>query len=168
MRRTLISITLAASAMLALAAPAAAFQFTIHANHRMSPANVQRVQRAISFQVNRQVAKVYPLNPVSFTPAGGIPIYLVSFDQVQAAWHEIWHAVPGDTVGGFHRFSSTDPAAVAIIVWGTDFQDTAATISHEIIETELDPQGLNPQLEICDRVANQTYTLWGVSVAAWR
>lgn len=157
MRR--VSILAVACVTLAVPSVASAFQFTVEANGRMSPAHVREIEHAVSFQVNVQVARYYKLSPVSFVATGGIPIFLLSRDQLSIA--------DGDR--GFDGFHVAYPGGGhAIYVRGEDFRDTAITISHEIIETEVDPTvRIYPHREICDPVENRSYRLWGVPVSDW-
>ena len=70
-------------AFLALPTSAQAFQFTIHPNGWLDAATVTKIERAVSWQINAQVAKEWTgINPVSFVPAGGAPIIVVSNNQI--------------------------------------------------------------------------------------
>jgi len=158
---------IATAAALAAPASASAFDFTVHANGRMSAANVARIERAVSYQVNVQVAREWPdasASPLTFSATGGDPITLVSHHDVSH-----WFASSGGTilpfdVIGFHY--TGDNGAPAIVVWGEDFYDTAITVSHEAVEAEVDPLGGGG--EIADPVENgPSYSLWGVPVANW-
>lgn len=161
-RKVIVTVLLTLGVVTVSPATASGFQYTIVPNHRMSPANVQRIEHAVSFQVNIQEARYYRVNPVSFVPTGGIPIDLVSGKQAAAAFAQGGPPLPAGTqVLGFH---TPDPQ---IVVWGQDFKDTAITISHEVLETEADPLVTNQALEIADPVEAQSYKLWGVPVSDW-
>ena len=160
MRRSITLLAVAVS--LALPASAGAFTFTpVH-----PPANLGVVERAISFQVNRQVARAWRVDPVSFG-AGGIPVYFTSEAVVSSAWLRAGGGNPRGGIAGFHSY---DPATGQAVIWVWRSADRAFwtnTLSHEIIETEVDPSATHPRLEIADAVADYSYRLFGVSVSDW-
>lgn len=161
---------IAAAVLLAGTFPAAradAAGFTIlgHLPHLPHLPHLARVQRALEYQVNRQVARHWPVSPAWFGPHG-IPIILKSAAAVQA--------VCGQGAGGCHEWATgpglgSVPATIYIAY--TDRLDETIAISHEIIEFETDPQVttmINGWLtEACDPVdtSDAWYYVGSVGVA---
>lgn len=154
-----IAGALAVTALLGLAAAATAnaYQFRISdPGHRLAPDITEAIQRAVSFQVNRQVAEFWPrINPVSFTPAGA----LVNISTPAAV-----NAACEGEADGCHASDLT--------IWINGQQslgDVENTISHEIVEAEIDPHDnlyINGRLvEICDPFSWSYRGLGGISVA---
>ncbi|HEY5091061.1 MAG TPA: hypothetical protein VIK30_13875 [Polyangia bacterium] len=160
MRRSITLLTVLAG--LAVPASADAFRFTlVH-----PPAGITSVERAISFQVNRQVARAWPLDPISFG-AGGVTVYFASEAAVQNAWNQ---SGGGDTGGGIAGFHLYDGATGRRTIWVWRSATRAFwtdTLSHEIIETAVDPNANVPHREIADPAEGLGYRLFGVAVAGW-
>lgn len=154
-----------ASAVLALLivpAAADAFQFRIVANGRLSVRQQGAIEAAVTDQVNTQIARYYTIDPVSFTSSDtAIPIYLVDERQLMRAWGD--DPAPAG-LEGFHEWAATGPE---VYVWGEDYANTAITISHEVIETETDPRGVDHAMEIADPGESTPYCYAGVPVANW-
>src|SRR6185312_5705184 len=73
-----------AIAALALAPSASALTFDLEQTRHLSPVQASAIERAVSFQVNRQVAKFWPGAHASFAP-DGIPVYVT--DQASTTFH---------------------------------------------------------------------------------
>ena len=136
-----------ASAAVALASSpvAGAAQFTIESQGKLTDAQVTALERAVSFQVDHQVAKFYPGAQVTFGP-NGIPVWISSLESI------LGPQACGDLSGtvGCHG-----PGEV--LVGETSLRETEVTFDHEVIETTLDPEEANLSLEICDAVSDKEY-----------
>lgn len=131
----------------ALAAPmtAKAIQFTVVSQGALSDQQVTQIERAVSFQVDHQVARYWPGAVASFGP-GGMPITIAEQSTVPGL---CGFSPPSDVVG-CHYYKGG-----AIYVSEQSFQGTAIIFDHEVIEETVDPYGYAP--EVCDPVAEWSY-----------
>lgn len=136
---TRILLMIALALLLAVCcSPAHAYTFRIvDPNHRFTPTTTARIQRALSFQVNRQLARFWNVTPVNFA-SDGIPVVLSPQAQMP----------DGDTLG-YHL-----PDQIVVdAAWPTGVVEV--TISHEVLETEVDRDGTG--YEVCDPVNSYSY-----------
>jgi hypothetical protein len=160
MRRS-ITLLAAVSSLAVFAAPANAFIFSIQPSPQTPWRHLSIVKRAIDFQVNRQVARRYTLDPISFAP-GGIPVHFASYATVQRVWAQDG-GDPATVVTGLHSYGQRE-------IWisaATSRDDWTTSLSHEIIEASVDPTGVDRGLEIADPAEGFAYRLWGVAVSGW-
>lgn len=118
--------------------------------------NETAVERALSFQVNRQVAKHWVVDPVSFVPSGGVVISVLPGAQIERVCQDVAATAchGGDVI---YLRAHLPPAVLSLV------------LSHEVIETEVDHYSDayvgRWSLEPCDPVEYKSYRLFGVTVS---
>ena len=122
---------------------------------------VPTVERAITHQVNSQVAQHWPTARILWSNSPtAIPVHVLSMRAVAA---KRWC---GAGAAGCH---STGPDGQPIIAVGAQSQSWSGFLSHEVIETLIDPWGarnLSGHLaEVCDPVSQNWYRLDGTWVS---
>lgn len=111
--------------------------------------NTIKMERAIDYQANVQMARYYPHSPIAFGSAG-IPVYVVNEPTTGQDC--------GQGASGCHNTDTTGPY---IVVWsGNNGNPLSVTVSHEVLETLADPNLTGT--EICDPVENDIYMHNGV------
>ena len=118
------------------------------------------VQRAITLQVDSQVVQHWPIAGVVWSDSPkAIPVHVLSMGTVGA---ERWC---GAGAGGCHWMSHGEP----IIAVGAQPQNWSGYLSHEVIETLIDPSVTRDMFghlaEACDPVAQNWYHLDGTWVS---
>jgi hypothetical protein len=147
-----------------LAAPGVAsagtqhMRFYIARTGNMTSRQIHAAEQAITIQVNEQVRKHWRVAPISFGP-GGIPIYVDSSRQIANDC--------GPGIDGCHGPGADGKPAIWI---ADNWYDTETrTLSHEIIETAVDPNGqatvASYVAEPCDEVDANSYQQDGVMLS---
>jgi hypothetical protein len=117
--------------------------------------NAYQVETAVAGQMNNQVSHHWPgLTVTTFNAAAGDPVYMIgSLANTAARCDSPWDPNADELTAGCHS------PIVGIIV-GPD--DRAITLSHEVMESAVDPSCLGP--EISDPVEGNAYQFDGVWV----
>ena len=147
---------------------AGAYQFSISdPYHRFTPQTIQRIERAVSFQVNMQVAKYWTVDPASFLDSTNITTATTQWDCQNAITIDLQPTMPS--------FCAADAGCHAVsTLYVLTTQTTPMvenTISHEVVETETDRPGTGWQTpgdggyEVCDPAGYNYRGLGGVWLA---
>jgi hypothetical protein len=119
------------------------------------------VERAITRQINTQVAQYWPTARIVWSASPrAIPVHVMSMRTVAA---KRWC---GLGAGGCHWVGSDGQPIIAV---GAQPRGWSGYLSHEVIETVIDPSGwrnISGHLaEVCDPVSQNWYRLGGTWVA---
>ncbi len=136
-----------------------ALRLIVSAGLMLHPA-APRVQRAIVRQVDSQVAAHWPVARIVWSDSPtAIPVHVLSLRVVGS---KRWC---GGGAGGCHWLGSDGQPIIAV---GAQSQDWSGYLSHEVIETLIDPSGTRDLYgrlaEACDPVAQNWYRLDGTWV----
>jgi hypothetical protein len=148
-----------AQAHATLAATTDTTTFTVPSSGNLGAARLARIEQAVTLQVNTQVLAHWDRSPIQFGP-GGIPVNIAPAAQVAVGCGQ-----PGD--GGCHSVDANGQPVIWIA--NETYMAESVAISHEIIETVVDPgpSTLTPTgvmingmlAEPCDPVQNNTYQM---------
>lgn len=125
-----------ATTVAALAAPssAGAARFTVQSRGNLSGAQLAAVERAVSYQVDHQVARFWPGARAAFGPAG-IPINLVPMRTVR-------RNTDGNGDTAYHT-----TGVPSIVIGEAGLRQTEYEFDHEVVETVVDPSGFGHEIE---------------------
>jgi hypothetical protein len=151
MKRLLVIVVMACA--LTIPAAARATAFTVVSDGVTSPAQLARVEAAITSQVATQVSKFWPVTPVTWVASGGMPVRIVPPQEVN-----------GDCGNyGYVGCHTANPAS--IVIPDSSSSGWAEILDHEILETEVDPSVTGT--EICDPVYTIEYLYHGIWFDDW-
>lgn len=173
--KLLLKLALVMTLVMTFCASASAFTFTIYPGHYLSPQRQAKIERALSWQVNVQVAQKWSVTPATFVPSGGAMILITNNVVTSSFCSDAAEACHNYDGAGFTIGDIQAPPGPFIIVDGQDIDrhDLAEAISHEVVESEVDPTInvlVNGHLaEVCDPVEwdDSYYGPGGIALEGW-
>lgn len=154
--------------------------FTVQDDVGIPAGKLAKWERAIA-AATRQVSSYWHTPCAQFAPSGGWMIYLTKKEMAacsdpsdgETAGCHIWPSAMQEPDGSYEMMSA--PWANASLQDSDAFDSLSVVMSHEVIETVTDPDGLwdpipgrdSPSLEICDIFYDSDYKLDGVDISNW-